>query len=266
MKDKIKLTDRRVLLSNRYIQTLKPKDKRYSKGDSEVIGLRIFVFAGGQKTFYYSYTAKNKEHGLEKLGLFGSVNLKEARNVARKIAKEVMEGRSPIEIKISRASELTVGELVNTFFDKVLRAPKYKPSTQSKWRTNAKVWIFQKSKDPLIRAMYAKKKLKVCNKKISDKAKKCPNCGYEKQDEKKWTTTNYIMAIGAAIAVIYLILQIMSPPPKKVIQKPSAEDKNSTQSRYYNATQDQKNCVNTLRQGVYKDKPLAWKLDSCNVK
>ena len=45
MKDKIKLTDRRVLLSNRYIQTLKPKDKRYSKGDSEVIGLRIFVFA-----------------------------------------------------------------------------------------------------------------------------------------------------------------------------------------------------------------------------
>ena len=107
---------------------------------------------------------------------------------------------------------------------------------------------------------------KECNKKISDKAKKCPNCGYEKQDEKKWTTTNYIMATGVAITVIYLIFQIMSPPPKKVIQKPSAEDKNSTQSRYYNATQDQKNCVNTLRQGVYKDKPLAWKLDSCNVK
>jgi hypothetical protein len=83
---------------------------------------------------------------------------------------------------------------------------------------------------------------------------------------KNWTTSNYIFAGGAVIAVIYLIFQIMSPPPKKVIQKPSAEDKNSTQSRYYNATQDQKNCVNTLRQGVYKDKPLAWKLDSCNVK
>ena len=158
MKDKIKLTDRRVLLSNRYIQTLKPKDKRYSEGDSEVIGLRIFVFPGGQKTFYYSYTAKNKEKGLEKLGLFGSVNLKEARNAARNIAKEVMEGRSPIEIKISRASELTVGELVNTFFDRVLKAPKYKPSTQSKWRTNAKVWIFQKSKAQIIRVMYAKRK------------------------------------------------------------------------------------------------------------
>ena len=100
---------------------------------------------------------------------------------------------------------------------------------------------------------------KECNKKISDKAKKCPNCGYEKQDEKKWTTTNYIMAIGAAIAVIYLILQIMSPPPKKVIQKSSSETKLERQ------TQDVKNCVRTLGQGVYKDKSLSWKLDSCNA-
>ena len=38
---------------------------------------------------------------------------------------------------------------------------------------------------------------------------------------KNWTTSNYIFAGGAVIAVIYLIFQIMSPPPKKVIQKPS---------------------------------------------
>ena len=78
MTEKKKLTDRRVLLSNRYIESLKPKERRYSVGDSEVIGLRIFVFEGGQKTFYYSYTAKNKDQGLEKLGFFGSVNVKEA--------------------------------------------------------------------------------------------------------------------------------------------------------------------------------------------
>ena len=35
--------------------------------------------------------------------------------------------------------------------------------------------------------------------------------------------------------------------------------------RFVGATQDQKNCVNTLGQGVYKDKSLEWKLDSCNV-
>jgi len=83
-----------------------------------------------------------------------------------------------------------------------------------------------------------------------------------KQDEKKWTTTNYIMAIGVAISVIYLIFQIMtpmSPSPKKVIQKSSAEIKLEKQ------TQDVKNCVRTLGQGVYKDKSLSWKLNSCNA-
>ena len=170
-KERIKLTERRVTLSNRYIQTLNPKNKRYSVGDSEVIGLRIFVFEGGQKTFYYSYTTKDKEKGLEKLGLFGSVNVKEARNVARKIAKEVMDGRSPIEIKISRSKELSVGELVDVFSDREIKAPKYKSSTQKKWRTNIKCWIFQKSKDPIIRKMYAKRKGKICNKKLSECSK-----------------------------------------------------------------------------------------------
>ena len=168
MTEKKKLTDRRVLLSNRYIESLKPKERRYSVGDSEVIGLRIFVFEGGQKTFYYSYTAKNKDQGLEKLGFFGSVNVKEARNAAKKIAKEVMEGRSPIEIKISRSKELTVGELVDVFSDKELKAPKYKSSTQKKWRTNIKCWIFQKTADPIIKVMFVKRKLKICNKKLSE--------------------------------------------------------------------------------------------------
>ena len=168
MTDKIKLTDRRVSLSNRYIETLKKKNKRYSVGDSEVIGLRIFVFEGGQKTFYYSYTTKEKEKGLEKLGLFGSVNVKEARNAARKIAKDVMDGRSPIEIRISRSGELTVGELVKTFIDKALKAPRYKPSTQKKWKTNADSWIFCVSNDPILRAMYAKSKLKIANKRLSE--------------------------------------------------------------------------------------------------
>ena len=36
-------------------------------------------------------------------------------------------------------------------------------------------------------------------------------------------------------------------------------------ARLENATQSQKNCVNTFGQGVYKDKSLEWKLDNCNV-
>ena len=38
-----------------------------------------------------------------------------------------------------------------------------------------------------------------------------------------------------------------------------------SKARLENATQSQKNCVNTFGQGVYKDKSLEWKLDNCNV-
>ena len=35
--------------------------------------------------------------------------------------------------------------------------------------------------------------------------------------------------------------------------------------RFNEADQDQKNCVETLGNGVYSNKSLSWKLDSCNV-
>ena len=39
----------------------------------------------------------------------------------------------------------------------------------------------------------------------------------------------------------------------------------SAEARLEKATQSQKNCVDTLGQGVYKTKSLDWKLDNCNV-
>lgn len=36
-------------------------------------------------------------------------------------------------------------------------------------------------------------------------------------------------------------------------------------NRLENATQSQRNCVNSFGQGVYKDETLEWKLDNCNV-
>jgi hypothetical protein len=35
--------------------------------------------------------------------------------------------------------------------------------------------------------------------------------------------------------------------------------------RFNRANQDQKNCVETLGNGVYSYKSLSWKLDNCNV-
>jgi len=44
-----------------------------------------------------------------------------------------------------------------------------------------------------------------------------------------------------------------------------SKQKSSAEIRLEKQTQDVKNCVQTLGQGVYKNKSLSWKLDSCNA-
>ena len=44
-----------------------------------------------------------------------------------------------------------------------------------------------------------------------------------------------------------------------------SESKSRDEIRLENADSSQKACVKTLGQGVYKDKSLSLKLDSCNV-
>tara|TARA_R100001460_G_scaffold53379_3_gene92416 strand:+ start:370 stop:633 length:264 start_codon:yes stop_codon:yes gene_type:complete len=44
------------------------------------------------------------------------------------------------------------------------------------------------------------------------------------------------------------------------------EDSNRSDAiRLETATKTQKACVNTLGKGVYKNKPLSWKLDACHI-
>ena len=62
------------------------------------------------------------------------------------------------------------------------------------------------------------------------------------------------------LGIIFMIIGYFSG-------KPSKEDTSQYEdtSRYDNANSEQKACVKTLGKGVYKDKSLEWKLDSCNV-
>ena len=62
----------------------------------------------------------------------------------------------------------------------------------------------------------------------------------------------------------YIFLTIIVFAIIGVLFTNSGDDKEA-KTRLENATQSQKSCVNTLGQGVYKDKSLSWKLDSCNV-
>ena len=76
---KKKMSDMRVHLSDKVIKALQPREKQYSIGDDEVIGLRVFVYPSGIKTFHYCYTDKDKKKQKERLESCSIINCVVAR-------------------------------------------------------------------------------------------------------------------------------------------------------------------------------------------
>ena len=107
----------------------------------------------------------------------------------------------------------------------------------------------------LVTLIMALIKCKECKKEISSDAKQCPGCGYKKK-ETSWLFIAF---------VIFLILGAIGSLFGDKDKGETGTKKLLSEKRYENATQSQKNCVNTFGQGVYKDKSLTWKLDNCNV-
>ena len=159
-KVKRKLKDMRRHLSDKLIKGLEVRDNQYSVGDDEVVGLRVFVFPGGQKTFYFTYSDKEtKKRHKEKLESCSTINCVQARNRAKVIAVKVMEGVSSSQIKREVKKEITVNELFAEYDKLRLKSPQYKPATIRKMKTLCRVWINKDTKDPIIKGMFAKSKV-----------------------------------------------------------------------------------------------------------
>ena len=71
-----------MALTDHQVKSLKPKDKRYSRTDSN--GLSIDVMPTGQKSWVLTLN-KNGKRTREKIGSYPLISLKEAREKARKL-------------------------------------------------------------------------------------------------------------------------------------------------------------------------------------
>jgi integrase len=166
---KVKMKDRRFHLNDKLCRELPIEEKAYSKGDDTVIGFRIFVNAGGTKVFKYVWSEKgSSKRNKEGIGIFPNINCIQARNKAKVIAAEVLEGKSPSQIRKDRSNELGVAELMTEYVEERLKEPKYKISTQERWKHFNNAWIYENSNDPIIKAMFAKSKLGIGSLKLSE--------------------------------------------------------------------------------------------------
>jgi hypothetical protein len=90
-------------LTDRAIQSYKPRDKQYAIGDDACPGLCIRVTPGGIKTFAFAY--RNKGAGKVTWLTFGryhDVGLARARELANDARKIIAAGGTPVTPKVQR--------------------------------------------------------------------------------------------------------------------------------------------------------------------
>ena len=161
--------ERRVKLNDTNIKKLRPRNKIYSVGDSEMVGLRLYVRTSGSKIFYYCYKPKNEKNWVRyHVGNFNILNVKQARDKAKKYAALIVEGIDPVLVKREMKTELTLKELIEQFYSKRFnRNYGYKPNTIEAVKTCFKVWIFQITSSLAVRQVQKENPYSLQHKKLS---------------------------------------------------------------------------------------------------
>ena len=95
----------RIRLTDRYINGLKPKDKRYDISDSTRIGLRIRIATSGLKTWVFEKRIRGGKLRSHVLGRFPAIGLSEAREIALDLEREAYAG---IDRKAEKKQQKTV--------------------------------------------------------------------------------------------------------------------------------------------------------------
>lgn len=99
-------------LTNKTLEALKPKEKRYIVHDSHCPGFAVRVSESGRKTFIASYRYGLLQRRLT-IGVYPVITLAEAREKARAAFREVMEGVDPKAVQ--RRRNMTMREGVEAF-------------------------------------------------------------------------------------------------------------------------------------------------------
>mgnify|MGYP005816506031 CR=1 FL=1 len=164
-----KHVERRVKLNDTYIKKLRPLDKLFSVGDSEVPGLRIYVEKSGTKTFYFAYKPNHQKNWVRfKLGNFNIINLPKARTMAKQYGTAIIDGKEPVEAKRELKAELTLKELIEKFYSNKFNPNYgYKTNTVKAVKNCFKVWIFQKTVSPDVMKVQKEFSYSIQHKKLS---------------------------------------------------------------------------------------------------
>jgi integrase len=128
-------TAMRVNLTDKFIASLKPREKRYQVPDAEVRGLAVMVFPSGERSFYH---VRKVRGSLERktLGRVGELQLKDARAKGSELNGKLaswrandFQGRSPVS---SESDVQTWQQLCEFYIERHVRVKAKNPERAEK--------------------------------------------------------------------------------------------------------------------------------------
>ncbi|MHB1287226.1 MAG: tyrosine-type recombinase/integrase [Leptospirales bacterium] len=100
--------------TQKWLETLLPKDKPYLVRDDEVTGLVVKVYPTGSKTFFLNVRV-GRTVDMFKLGVWPDLNVALVREKAKKMRAELAQGKNP---KAEKKEGLTIGEFFLVYMER----------------------------------------------------------------------------------------------------------------------------------------------------
>lgn len=105
-----------VKLTKRVVDGLAPGDKDYFEWDDELPGFGVRIWPTGRKTYVAQYRAGRQTRRF-KIGVHGPLTVEEARKEAKTVLGDVARGEDPQLDRATQRKSLTIGELVERYFE-----------------------------------------------------------------------------------------------------------------------------------------------------
>ena len=131
----------KVRLTRRKIDRLPAakRDKGENYYDEVLAGFGITAYPSGRKSFFIEYGPKNKRRRMT-LGRYGTLNLDDARAMAKEKLFAVVQGEDPLVDRAERRAMPTFGDWVDSYMEDVKRRKKA-PREDQRFLTRArKLW------------------------------------------------------------------------------------------------------------------------------
>ena len=122
--------------TQKWLETLLPKDRPYIVRDDETPGLIVKVYPTGRKTFFLDILVE-KRHDMFKLGVWPDLNVAQVREKAKKTRADLAMGKNP---KAEKKEGVTLGELFSVYMERHGSAKKSSGNDRHSFEKYLKPW------------------------------------------------------------------------------------------------------------------------------